>query len=273
MAIANWYSKLAAAAMLLAASTIQAQTMPPAPSDGLGTTNAPNLLEVVPPAPVAGDPRDLADRAIFRTTRTAENSPRWTLAQHDADYSVPGLLRAVACALGSAPDDRNAPRLTALLVRAIAECNLTSGSVKERYRRKRPFLVDDGPICVARDAFMVSSFDYPSGHSTLGWATGLILAELEPDRASDILARARAYGDSRIFCGVHTASAVEAGRIVAASVVATLNGSPAFRAEMQAAGKELAALRKAQGPDQASCKLETQLVDQSPYSAHPGEPR
>ena len=56
--------------------------MPPAPSDGLGTTNAPDLLEIVPPAPVAGDPRDLADRAIFRATRSAENSPdgRWRSA-------------------------------------------------------------------------------------------------------------------------------------------------------------------------------------------------
>ena len=48
----------------------------------------------------------------------------------------------------------------------------------------------------------------------------MILAELEPDRASDILVRARAYGESRVVCGVHNASAVEGGRIIAAAMVA-----------------------------------------------------
>ena len=274
MAIESWYLRLPAAAMLLAAATIQAQTMaPPSAEAYLGAAHALNLLDVVPPAPVPGDPRDLADRAIFRATRSAENTARWTLAQHDADYSVPALLGDFACALGAAPDAHNAPRLSTLVTRALADSDVASMGVKTRYQRKRPFLVDEGPICVARDTFMEHSFDYPSGHSSLAWTTGLILAELEPDRASEILARARAYGDSRVFCGVHTASAVEAGRIIAASVVAALHGSPAFRSDLEAAGKELAALRKGQAPEQAACKMEDQLVSESPYAVHPGAER
>ncbi len=274
MTIRNWYLKLAAGTMLLAgAGSIQAQQQAAAPPEGYLKTGAPDFFLIVPPAPVAGDPRDTADRAIFRATRSAQNTPRWMLAQHDADWSVSGLLGAFACALGSAPDSRNAPRLSALVARVTSDGNAASGGVKDRYRRKRPFLVDDGPICVARDDALVNSYDYPSGHSTLGWVTGLILAELEPDRATAILARARAYGESRIFCGVHTASAVEAGRIVAAAVLAALHQSPAFRKDMQAAGKELAALRKNHGAESASCAAEAQAVSESPYSVRPAEPR
>jgi acid phosphatase (class A) len=32
---------------------------------------------------------------------------------------------------------------------------------------------------------------------------GLILAELAPERATPILNRGRAYGESRVVCGVH----------------------------------------------------------------------
>jgi membrane-associated phospholipid phosphatase len=49
---------------------------------------------------------------------------------------------------------------------------------------------------------------------------GLILAELVPEAASDVLARARAFGQSRIVCGVHNASAVEAGWMTATAVFA-----------------------------------------------------
>jgi acid phosphatase (class A) len=273
MALNNWYRKLAAGAVLLAAAgSLQAQSPATATPNGyLGTTETPDLLAVVPPAPVAGDPRDTADRAIFRATRSAQGSQRWTLAQRDADYSAAGLLDAFSCALDAAPDARNAPRLSALVARAVADSNAAVSRVKDRYRRKRPFLVDGGPICVVRDEFLASSFDYPSGHSALGWVTGLILAELEPDRAAAILARARAYGESRIFCGVHNASAVEAGRIVGASVVAALHGSPAFREDMRTAGAELAALRRHLKSEKPSCAMEAQAVSESPYAAIPAE--
>jgi len=270
MPFRKWYLLSSACALLLAgAGSVRAQDMAAAAKGYLAPAEAPDLLKIVPPAPAAGDPRDTADREIFKSTRSAENSPRWTLAQHDADYSVKGLLAAFACALGETPDAKTAPRLTTLLNRATADSVASSGGLKIQYKRKRPFLVDDGPICVAREASLLNSYDYPSGHSTLGWVTGLILAELEPDHSTAILARARAYGESRIFCGVHNASAVEAGRIVAASVVAALHGVPAFRDDMQAAAKELAALRKTPEAASPACAVESRGVAESPYRVQP----
>jgi len=264
--------KLAAGAVLLAAAgAIYAQSGATASPQGYLTAGAPDLLVIVPPAPASGDARDLADRAIFRATRSLQDTPRWTLAQHDAEYSVAGLFSAFACASGSGLDIRNAPRLAALLARVTVDSNAASRGLKDRYRRKRPFLVDDGPICVARDQALVNSFDYPSGHSTLGWVAGLILAELEPDRATDVLARARAFGESRIFCGVHNASAVEAGRIVAAAVVAALHGSSAFREDMQAASKEVAEARRRHQLEQSSCAMEAREIAESPYTVRPAK--
>ncbi|MDB5451330.1 MAG: acid phosphatase, partial [Phenylobacterium sp.] len=95
---------------------------------------------------------------------------------------------------------------------------------------------------------------------------GLILAELAPDRATQILSRARAFGEGRLVCGVHNLSAVEAGRMNGSIVVAALHGSEEFRKDMDVARKEIAAARKAgPAPDAAACAKEAELVALNPY--------
>ena len=73
----------------------------------------------------------------------------------------------------------------------------------------------------------------------MGWAWALILSELAPDRANAILARGLAYGESRVICGVHYASDVEAGRLVGAAMVARLKGDRAFQRDLAAARLEI----------------------------------
>jgi acid phosphatase (class A) len=220
----------------------------------------PDMTHVLPAAPVAGDTRDTRDRAIFRATRSLQGSPRWTLAQADADWHTPALMKAFSCALGVVPDATKTPRLTALMTEVSSESNAIVNRVKDVYKRQRPFRVDEGPLCAPAEGL-----DYPSGHSTLGFSMGLILTELEPDRATELLARGRAFGESRVVCGVHNASAVEAGRIEAAALVAALHGSPAFRRDMDVARAELDALRHGPSAKPQSCDIEAGLTATSPY--------
>jgi acid phosphatase (class A) len=92
------------------------------------------------------------------------------------------------------------------------------------------------------------------------------MAEVAPDRATEILARARAFGEGRLVCGVHTLSAVEAGRMNGSIVVAALHGQEAFRKDLDEVRKEVAAARKAgPAPDPAMCAKEAELVAKSPY--------
>jgi acid phosphatase (class A) len=226
----------------------------------LSGSEIPDMTRVLPAAPVAGDARDTRDRAIFLATRALQGSPRWTLAQSDADWHTPALMNAFSCALGVVPDATKTPRLAALMTEVSNESNVIVNRVKDTYKRQRPFHVDQGPICASAEGL-----DYPSGHSTLGFAMGLILTELEPDRATDLLARGRAFGESRVVCGVHNASAVEAGRIEAAALVAALHGSPKFRRDMDAVRSELDAFRKGPAPKPQSCDIETGLIATSPY--------
>lgn len=46
----------------------------------------PDAVDIIPPAPKEGEPRNDADWAIFRATRAFEGSDRWKLAQNDDSY-------------------------------------------------------------------------------------------------------------------------------------------------------------------------------------------
>jgi len=222
-------------------------------------------LELLPSAPAAGSPRDAADRAIFRETRKLEGTPRWALATRDADASIPNILRNYSCAVGVSLNEKAAPVLTRMLRRISRDITAAFEPAKAFYKRRRPFLVDEGDICVARSADLTGSFDYPSGHATWGWTTGLVIAELAPDRAGKALRRARAIGESRVVCGVHNASAVEAGRAGASALVAALHADAAFRADLDAARAEMAALRASAAPRPQGCEVEADLTANTPW--------
>jgi acid phosphatase (class A) len=149
-----------------------------------------------------------------------------------------------------------------MLARVATDASVATGPAKDFFHRKRPFLADQGPVCIAISPAFEKTFDYPSGHTTLGWAVGLILAEIDPAHASLILTRARAFGESRVVCGVHNASAVDAGRVAGASVVAALHSNATFRADLEKAHAELAALHSRES---AECAAETSLIAKSPY--------
>lgn len=100
---------------------------------------------------------------------------------------------------------------------------------------------------------------YPSGHAAIGWAWGLVLAELAPERAPALLARGRAFGESRAVCGLHHPSDVAAGRDIAAGVVARLHADPVFRADMERARSAMAAAPAPASPAPA-CAVEAALL-------------
>ncbi len=254
---------LAAAGMAVAQ---QAAAPPPSLPVGYLTPQTwPDAARILPPAPATGSPREARDQEVFKTTRASEGSPRWALAQNDVPTLPQAMLKNFSCAVGTELTPQTAPKLTAMLSRVGLDAGRQVAAVKDVFKRKRPYLIDEGNICVPRSDSLAASPDYPSGHATWGWSIGLILAEIAPDRATPILARGRAYGESRVICGVHTVSAVEAGRTNGGALVATLHGDPQFRADLEAARAEVAALRKSAAAEPSSCALETELVAQGPY--------
>lgn len=223
-----------------------------------------DILAVLPPAPKPGDPRARADRAIFKQTRMLRSTPRWALATNDVKLAPAEMMRDFSCPVGIKLMPDTAPRTAALIRRASIDTARNTGIAKDFYKRQRPFLIDRGAVCQPVEQ-VKDSYDYPSGHTTAGWTWATLLARLAPDRATAIFARGRAFGESRIVCGVHNSSAVEGGRLSATSTLAAFDSDAAFQADLAAARTELDALRRDPAtpmPDAAGCARETVLVAQ-----------
>lgn len=200
----------------------------------LTATQMPDLTRILPPPPTSGDPRAVDDRETFRTTRRLAGTPRWTMATKDV---TDDRFTVFACAMGRTLDARSAPALARVFAR-MGDGGMV-GRAKDRFAARRPYLDQPGAICEAKTAHLAGNGDYPSGHTSNGWATALVLAELMPERATQILRRGRQYGESRYVCGAHSRSAVEAGFMAGAVMVSRLHASAAFRTDMDRARAEI----------------------------------
>lgn len=237
------------------------ETAGPQAGGYLSADHMPDGLTILPPPPGLPSPLHKADRALFAQTRRLKGTPRWALAKADVESDA---FTHFACALGMKLTAASAPQTARLLDRAG-----TSGvvdPVKSFYLVPRPYLGTRAPICQPRTRHLAANGDYPSGHAAGGWMEALILAELVPDRATEILARGRAYGESRVICGAHSHSAVVAGWLAGAAATAALHGSAEFRADLEAARAELVRIRReSPAPDASACQAERAALAHAAY--------
>lgn len=230
---------------------------------------APDAAVFIPPAPQPGSALEAADLDTWRRTRALEGSARWRIAAADAVLAPAAIMADFACALGVRLDPATAPSLARLITRAGQDGGGAAGRAKAIYKRPRPFVTQGGAMCLPEQrASLTQSWSYPSGHATYGWVVGLLLSELAPDRGPALLARGRAYGDSRVVCGVHYPSDVEQGRNVASGVIAVLHSDPSFRADLDLARAEVAVARARGGaPETGQCRVEAETLAMAPVTA------
>lgn len=225
------------------------------PSPYLSAAEIPDGLSLVPPPPSAGSAalaRDLegAQRAIAQ-----RGQARWSLATSDAELFTPAATASMSCAAGRQIDAAATPATFQLLARAAIDFSSSTSSAKDRYQRPRPFMVNGQPSCTPdAESYLRRNGSYPSGHSAIGYGWGLVLAELIPAHTTALIARGRAFGDSRRVCNVHWLSDVEEGRITATATYVRLRASRTYLADLDAARQELAS--QAPVPPKRNCAAE-----------------
>lgn len=204
----------------------------------------PDSLLLVPAPPAAGSAALVRDHAGAQAALALRGTPRWDIAIADAEIFKPAATDTFSCAAGIAISPDTTPKLDALLRKTFADFGLAPGPVKRKYKRARPFTENGQAICTpSEDKVLRGDGSYPSGHSAIGYGWGMILAEVLPERAAQLVARGRAFGDSRRVCNVHWLSDVEEGRVVATAVFARLQSVPQFKADLDAARAEIATLK------------------------------
>ena len=207
----------------------------------LNPKQLPNSLALLPPPPAAGSAQAAADTETYKSTRALRNTPRWTLATQDANLKFPAAAAAFSCALGIPVSQEGTPNLNMLLRRTLLDAGLATYAAKDKYNRQRPFVVTGEETCTPAEQPMLSKDgSYPSGHSSIGWAWALVLVQAAPQNMDALLQRGYAFGFSRVVCGVHWQSDVDAGRVIGAATVARLQSDETFKAQVALARDEIA---------------------------------
>jgi acid phosphatase (class A) len=242
-----WIARAAAGLLIVAAAAAPAQ----APGQGFLAQRL-DVRVWLPPAPPPGSLAQAEDETVYLHTRALLDTPRGAEAAADNVYLPEAVAPRFADALGVTLNPKDTPLTLALIGRVVKDAEALVAPVKQSPPPKgagriRPFVAFGGKTCpLTPDDYkfhLPDTGSYPSTHAALGWIWASVLTALAPDRADRLIARGIAFGDSRVVCGFHYKSDVDAGRLAAAALMARESADPAFQAALAAAKRELDAYR------------------------------
>lgn len=207
--------------------------------------DVPNSFLLLPAPPDGASITFLNDQARYNWGKTMRNTPRGEEAFKDAHVEGNGVPQAFSEAFGVEINEET-PEILKLIVGMREDAgDLGTREAKNYYNRQRPFSFYEEDTCnPEQQAELSTNGSYPSGHTSIGWATALVLAEINPERQNEILKRGYEMGESRVICGYHFQSDVDAGRITGAVTVARLHADPGFQAQLEKAKAEFRNLKK-----------------------------
>ena len=216
---------------------------------------------LLPAPPTSGSAGAALDAQMHARATTLRGTPRWALAIRDASLEPDALVGTFECSTGTAITRPGTPRLYQLLQRVVVDAGLSTEDTKRRYKALRPFVTYGEANCTpAEDEELRADGSYPSGHAALGWGMALALATVDPENARAILARGRAFGESRMVCNVHWQSDIIAGRFMASSTLALLHAVPEFREDIEIARGELVMARRTGIKPRQDCAIEAKAL-------------
>ncbi len=240
---------LMAVAALMATLSVQAQTK--ADSIYLPPFMLPDATYYLPAPPDSASYAFLDDIAQWQWAKTVDEE-RAARASRES-LGIPESMRMVmAQALGlDTIGAEQTPALSRLLVKSFITGAISTITTKDRYKRKRPFMVmNEQPLGQYDDEEgLRASGSYPSGHTASGWATALAFAEMWPELQDTILRRGFEFGENRIIVNAHWQSDVTAAYLTAAAAIARVHNATDFDSDIQAARAEYAQLKGLPVPD------------------------
>ncbi|HWU56123.1 MAG TPA: phosphatase PAP2 family protein [Rhizomicrobium sp.] len=188
----------------------------------------------LPPPPAAGSVDEKAEFQELRTIAARSTPEEVATAAHDAKDESPDIFNA---AVGF--DVAAKPQTFKLLKMVVEEEDGDSKIAKTFFHRPRPYSVDASIKTCEPVKPGKAPNSYPSGHASLAFSMGVVLASLVPEKSQAVLARASEYAEHRLVCGVHFRSDIVAGQQFGTILALKLMQNPAFRAQMDLAKAEL----------------------------------
>jgi acid phosphatase (class A) len=203
-----------------------------------------NPAQLLPPPPADGSAVQQREMAEVKRMIQARTKERYEQAHWDASHEDPTPWQSV---IGADFDLKKFPATAKLLADVLNDQTVATSEAKGYFKRKFPvaaampgdtyaqWTCDD----VDRKPEARPLRSYPSGHATMSYTFGVVLAALIPNKAQAILTRSSDYAYSREVCGDHYHSDVVAGQVLGTTLGTLLLHNEALKPELEAARQEL----------------------------------
>ena len=217
----------------------------------------PNMANILPAPPEFESARFVADQSQYlwgKLMRLYE--ARCAQARRDAVYSMQTIIDEFGNIFGLEITKEGTPEIYSILQDVCASCDSIYSDAKVYFNRKRPYAYyNEGTIVPEKEEKHRNEGSYPSGHTVLGWASALLLADINqsPEAMEGLLARGYEFGQSRVIAGYHWQSDVDAGRMAGTVLYQLIRNHKRFIQQLAKARAEFAeqtgsALRVAEAP-------------------------
>ncbi len=191
-----------------------------------------NLLKLIPPPPAvgsAGEKRDISEVLEVQENRTAAE------VELGIADDVLDIYR-FGTEFGPQFKAANLPVTDAFFKRLHQDTRTYVMLSKEYWSRERPAnaSTDVKPLRPVR-----LPTAYPSGTTLFGAVTGIVLANMVPEKRYELFERSHSFARGRVVIGVHYPRDLLAGEIAATLIVSAFFQTPAFEKDFEDARTEL----------------------------------
>ena len=202
---------------------------------------------LLPPPAVGGSESQGKELREVERLVGVRTKDRFAQAVWDNDHED---ATAFAATIGSGFDLNKLPATAKLLAVVLNDQSVAASAAKVYFHRRFPVAAAGEAVTSYQDWSCDKDVkkpaerplrSYPSGHATMGYSLGIVLASLLPEKSQTILARAADYAHSREVCGDHYHSDVEASHALGNAVGILLLNNARLKPQIEAARAELRA--------------------------------
>lgn len=199
-----------------------------------------DIANILPPPPEFESAQFVYDQTQHLWgKRQRLDEERAQMAILDAVYGMQTMIDIYGPMFGLNITKEDTPEIYKILQDVGSNCDSITVKTKKHFLRLRPYVYyKEGTLVPEKEEKHAGEGSYPSGHTALGWTMALVLADINPAAAENILARAYEHGQSRVVAGYHWQTDVDAARIASSLFYIKLQGNERFQQQMAKARQE-----------------------------------
>ncbi|MBR2962238.1 MAG: phosphatase PAP2 family protein [Alistipes sp.] len=233
-------------AVWMATASVSAQTLIKGAVPYFSAEEMPDMTKWLPEPPTFDSKAFQYDISQYEWGKSRRaDAARSAMAISHASIDPVDICSHFNKALGIEITPENTPQIYRLLIDGMETANNITLKPKKQYQRTRPFTYfKEQTLVPDKEDVLRNNGSYPSGHTVIGTTAALLLSEINPEAANELIEIGYQYGQSRVIAGYHWQSDVNASRFATSVALAKMHTSKRFVKQLERAKREFKKLSR-----------------------------